>query len=171
MTVTYRDAVVADAARVTVLARDTFVATFGALYSPANLDLFLARHTDARYAAALADRHEALRLAEADGEAIGFARLRPPTLPFDPGGRHALELGQLYVREAWHGGGVATVLMDWTLAEARARGADDLWLSVYVDNQRARRFYARYGFVEVMPYAFMVGDHADEDIICRLALT
>lgn len=169
MTVTYRDAVVADAGIVATLARDTFVATFGPLYSPANLDRFLATHTAATWAEVLAGTTE-VRLAEADGAAIGYARLDAPSLPFDPGSRAAVELRQLYVDARWHGGGVAAVLMDWTIAAARRRGAQDLWLSVFTANVRARRFYARYGFVEVMPYAFMVGDHEDEDIICRLAL-
>ncbi len=85
-------------------------------------------------------------------------------------GRAGVQLYQLYVDPPWHGSGVAAALLDWAAAAARAAGAADLWLSVYVDNPRARRFYARAGFVEVMPYTFMVGDHADDDIICRLAL-
>ena len=53
---------------------------------------------------------------------------------------------------------------------ARAQGARELYLSVYVDNHRARRLYERYGFTFVAPYAFMVGAQADEDHIMRLAL-
>jgi RimJ/RimL family protein N-acetyltransferase len=60
--------------------------------------------------------------------------------------------------------------MDWVIGEARARGAQELYLSVFTDNHRARRFYARYGFEEVGPYQFMVGTHADNDIILRLPL-
>ena len=60
--------------------------------------------------------------------------------------------------------------MDWAIATARARGAQDLFLSVYVDNHRARRFYERYGFERVGRYQFMVGAHADEDDLMRLAL-
>jgi RimJ/RimL family protein N-acetyltransferase len=56
------------------------------------------------------------------------------------------------------------------LDEARRRGALDLYLTVYVDNHRARRFYEGYGFEFVGPYTFMVGNHADEDHIMRLAL-
>ena len=60
--------------------------------------------------------------------------------------------------------------MAWVIATARERGAADLFLSVFIDNHRARRFYARYGFEEVGSYAFMVGTHADEDIVMRLGL-
>jgi hypothetical protein len=41
---------------------------------------------------------------------------------------------------------------------------------VFVDNVRAQRFYARYGFQDVGRYAFMVGSHEDEDRLMRLAL-
>jgi RimJ/RimL family protein N-acetyltransferase len=45
-----------------------------------------------------------------------------------------------------------------------------MFLSVFIDNHRARRFYARYGFEEVGRYDFMVGTHADHDLILRLKL-
>jgi ribosomal protein S18 acetylase RimI-like enzyme len=60
--------------------------------------------------------------------------------------------------------------MEWVLAEARRRGAAEMYLSVFTDNPRARRFYERYGFDYVGRYAFMVGTHADEDLIMRLKL-
>jgi hypothetical protein len=41
---------------------------------------------------------------------------------------------------------------------------------VFTGNVKARRFYARHGFEEVAPYHFMVGDQADEDILCRARL-
>ena len=70
----------------------------------------------------------------------------------------------------WQGAGLAAEMMDWVLAEARRRGAEDIYLSVFVDNHRARRFYERYRFEPVGRYDFMVGTHADEDIIMRLKL-
>jgi GNAT superfamily N-acetyltransferase len=100
---------------------------------------------------------------------MAYAKLGPPKLPFEPRGK-AIELRQFYVLSDWHGSGAANALMHWVLDTARLRGGDDLYLSVFVDNARARAFYARYGFVEEGRYAFMVGDHADEDIVMRLAL-
>ena len=57
--------------------------------------------------------------------------------------------------------------MKWVVQAAAARGARELILSVFVDNHRARRFYERYGFEVVGKYDFMVGSHADEDLILR----
>jgi GNAT superfamily N-acetyltransferase len=82
----------------------------------------------------------------------------------------ALELYQLYVLKPWQGKGLAPVLMDWAVGEARRRAARTLYLSVWTENHRARRFYERYGFRFVAPYAFMVGEQADADEIFRLDL-
>ncbi len=38
------------------------------------------------------------------------------------------------------------------------------------DMQRARRFYERWGFIAEGRYAFMVGNHADEDVVMRRPL-
>lgn len=131
--------------------------------------LFLATHSDDSWRAQLLDPAYAIRLGEADGHAVAYAKLGPPSLPFDPVGS-PIELRQFYVLAPWQGSGAARDLMEWTIATARARGADALYLSVFSDNTRARRFYARYGFQFVSVYAFMVGHHADEDHILRLDL-
>ncbi len=168
--IAYRDATPADAAALAAIGTRTFVATFGHLYSPANLATFLENHTVASWQTILSGG-AAVRLAEADGAAVGYARLGPLTFEVERHGRVGVQLYQLYVDPDHHGSGVAAALLDWAFATARAQGAADLWLSVYVDNPRARRFYAKAGFVEVMPYTFWVGDHPDDDIICRRDLT
>ena len=71
----------------------------------------------------LADPRYAVRIAEEEGEAVGYAKLGPPSLPFTVEGPTA-ELRQLYVLKPWQGEGVAAALMDWVLAEARRRGAE-----------------------------------------------
>lgn len=169
MIIGYRDATIADAVALADLGARTFTETFGPLYSAANLAIFLENHTPERWTAAIGG-DASVRLAEVDAVMIGYARIGPMTFAVDQQGRTGIQLYQLYVETPWHGAGVAAALLDWAITAARAEGTADLWLSVFTDNPRARRFYARAGFVEVMPYIFMVGDHADEDIICRLAL-
>lgn len=167
--ISFRDAGPDDAAMLAALARRTFTETFGHLYTPENLAAFIAGHTVQAYLEELESPDYAIRFAEADGEPIAYCKIGPCELPFEPE-QPSIELRQLYVLKPWHGAGIAGRLMEWALAEARRRGAGVIYLSVFVDNHRARRFYARYGFEFVQTYAFMVGTHADEDHILRLRL-
>jgi ribosomal protein S18 acetylase RimI-like enzyme len=165
----YRDATPDDAALMAKLGAETFTETFGHLYSPENLAAFLENHVPGNWARELGDPAFAVRIAEDDGEPAGYCKIGPPSLPFPVSGPTA-ELRQLYVLKPWHGAGVARTLMDWSIAKARERGAEEMFLSVFVDNHRARRFYARYGFEQVGTYDFMVGTHADLDLVMRLKL-
>jgi ribosomal protein S18 acetylase RimI-like enzyme len=168
--ISYRDATPADGAVLGGIARATFIETFGPLYKLKDLAGFLEQGSDAAYAAELADPAIEVRFAEVGGSPIGFCKISGLKLPAEAPAPGAMELRQLYIYKPWQGEGIAAVLTEWALARARARGAPEIWLSVFTENPRARRFYARYGFEEVAPYAFMVGDQADEDILCRLRL-
>ncbi len=167
--IAYRDATLVDAALMARIGPQTFTETFGHLYAPDNLAVFLENHSEANWAGELGNPAYAVRIAEDDGVAAGFAKVGPPSLPFEAKGP-AAELRQLYVLKPWQGAGIAATLMDWAIAEARRRGAEEMFLSVFVDNARARRFYARYGFEQVGTYDFMVGTHADLDLVMRLKL-
>lgn len=169
MTVTYRTATIADAAALAELGKRTFTETFGHLYRPSDLDLFLQNHHPQAWAKELSDPAFKVRLAEVSGEMVGYAKLGPPHLPFEPRGE-AAELRQLYVVEAMKGQGVARELVEWVIERARDLRADHLYLSVFTDNHRARRFYEKMGFEAEGTYTFMVGTHADEDVVMRLKL-
>lgn len=168
MTIAFRDGRPGDGAAVADLFRDSFLATFGHLYSDDDLGLFLAGVSPQSFEQELADPRFAFRLAEEGGALAGFAKLGPDDLP--DAAPQSIELYQLYVLKPWHGRGIAAALMDWAIAQGRQRGAAELRLTVYIDNHRARRFYERFGFEEVGKYVFMVGNHADDDRIMRLEL-
>ena len=165
----YRHALPSDAAVLVRLGSETFVETFGHLYRPEDLAAFLESHREERWRETLAQPEVEVRLAEEDDRAFGYATLAPRALPVEPSGP-ALELRQLYILKGWHGRGAAQALMAWVLERARARRAEELYLSVWTGNARAKAFYRRYGFAYVAPYAFMVGEQADEDEIWRLDL-
>ena len=165
----YRNASVADASALDGIFDTSFSDTFAHLYKTEDLQAFLSSFGVADWEEHLRDSEFALRVAEEDGTPVGFVKLGPLKLPIDPRGA-ALLLDQLYVLKEHHGTGVARKLMDWAIDEARRRGAEELYLTVYVDNHRARRFYERYGFEPVGRYDFMVGNHADEDLIMRKTL-
>lgn len=165
----YRDATPADAESLHAIFDSVFCATFGQLYRSEDLEAFRSSFGIADWERQLADPAFAVRIAEVDGVPAGYIKIGPVKLPVD-GKSSSMLVDQLYVRAEHHGTGIARELMDWSVEEARRRGAEALYLTVFIDNHRARRFYDRYGFEDVGRYAFMVGEQADEDIIMRKAL-
>jgi len=169
MTIHYRNGRVDDAQALDRLFDRVFCDTFSHLYRQEDLDAFLSSFTISDWKAHLANPAYAFRVVDAGGEVVGYAKLGPlkPAIADDTRG---LLLDQLYVANEHHGSGIARALMDWTLEEARRRGATALYLTVFSENARARRFYERYGFEAVGRYDFMVGSQADEDIVMKKML-
>lgn len=167
--ISYRGARLEDAARLDQIFDTVFCDTFAHLYRKEDLDTFLRSYGLQDWEEDLGNPAYAVRIGEVDGEAVAYLKLSPQKLPVETT-RPSMVLDQLYVLKEHHGAGIAQALMDWALEEARSRGAEELYLTVYVDNHRARRFYDRYGFEAVGRYDFMVGSHADEDIIMRKTL-
>jgi ribosomal protein S18 acetylase RimI-like enzyme len=161
----------ADAAAVASLFHRSFTATFGHLYPAEDLATFLEGCSPDRFALELSSPDFAAMLGEgADGRLLGYCTIGPQDLPVPENGRTWIVLRQLYLEEAAKGTGLAQRLLDWAIAEAGARGFDDIVLTVYVDNHRARRLYEKAGFVEVGTYPFRVGSRIDDDRILRRSL-
>lgn len=168
-----RPATPEDAAPLAQLGRDSFVAAFGHLYPPEDLNAFLQQaYSLAAVTEEIADPAITHRLAvAADGALAGYAKIRQPS----PYAEHSdaarpLSLGQLYCDPARTGAGIGAMLMDWTLAEARARGCDAVQLSVWSENLGAQRFYARYGFARIADIHFWVGNQRDDEFLFELRL-
>ncbi|MGB7405602.1 MAG: N-acetyltransferase, partial [Pacificimonas sp.] len=169
--ISYREPTVDDADALSIVGRKSFVETFGHLYSAKDLQAFLDQvWGDGVCAGEIAAGERTYRIAEEDGRIIGFAKVGKTYMDLPDDGRTKIELAQLYVLKPWQGTGVAAALMDWAMNMAEASGADDCYLSVWSENARAQRFYARYGFEEVGQHIFMVGDHEDDDRIWRKRL-
>ncbi len=157
----------ADIAALADLGRDSFVAKFGYLYRPEDLDSFLEQvFSPAAIAGELANPERLYRLAERDGELIGYCKLALTCgWPDHARGRNAIEIKQLYTASNVTGLGIGARLMEWALEEARTRGADEMQLSVWSLNHDAQRFYARYGFAKVADVHFIVGAQRDEEFL------
>lgn len=169
--IAYRDAAPEDGPALATMARDSFVDTFGPLYAAEDLAAFLDdAFGPAGLPADIARPDRRIRLA-LDGDAIvGFAKYATSASLPPPSTAEDVELKQLYILPAHKGAGIAATLMDWTLAQARHDGATRMVLSVWVDNHRAKRFYARYGFREIGKAPFAVGSQIDDDRLWCLVL-
>ena len=186
----YADEVRADADPATGKVAFGFLHTMGAETVPGLLHAFRADHPRIRfslvqnYGEAMLERLRAGELdlcltspvpdapdlvAEADGgELVGWAASGPYR---DGEVRTAdAELYALYLRPEHIGRGVGRALLTEVTHRCASAGHRWMYLWVLKDNARARRFYEKYGFEPEGTYAFMVGTHADEDIVMRLKL-
>jgi GNAT superfamily N-acetyltransferase len=99
------------------------------------------------FAGALARPDVWFLVAVIDGAVIGHVAVSLSTRedpgPPPPG---TVFVWELFVRPAWHGGGVATVLMRAAVTEALRRGFSHVRLWTPEGAGRARRFYEREGW-------------------------
>jgi GNAT superfamily N-acetyltransferase len=166
-----RAAVREDAGILTELGVRTFQDSFAAYNRPEDMEAFLASHYRPEIQVAeLEDPLNLYLLAEVAGGPAGFALMRDS--PCEPGvpGERPLQLCRLYVDRPFLGAKVGAALMLRVLDEARARGHDVLWLGVWEHNERARAFYARWGFVEVGEMSFKLGSDLQRDLVLALKL-
>ena len=168
----YRPATLEDAPALARLGAETFVAAFGDLYTPEDLEAFLAEvHNPEAVAREIAGEECTHRLVEDGGQLVAFCKLRYPTKFGDyTEATNPIELSQLYALPTHTGHGIGAALMDWALAHAREQGNDAVLLSVYAENFGAQRFYQRHGFAKIADITFKVGEQLDPEFLYELKL-
>ena len=162
--ISLRRASPADADLLAELGARTFSETFAHLNTPEDLDAYLSgAFTTAHLADELADADSTFWLAEVEGEAAGYAKLRAGEAPPCVAGERPVELARLYVLRKWLGAGVGRALMRECVEEARRRGHRTMWLGVWERNERAQAFYRKWGFRHVGEHVFHLGSDAQTD--------
>jgi GNAT superfamily N-acetyltransferase len=106
---------------------ETFSDTFAADNTPENMAAYLAASFGPDLQRReLADLQSRFLLAEADGGAVGYARLKFGPAPTPIAGRKPVEIARFYSRKAWIGRGVGPRLMAACLAEAGRERCDTI---------------------------------------------
>ncbi|KAJ3060077.1 GTP-binding protein Rho1 [Podochytrium sp. JEL0797] len=136
------------------LANETFVATFPNLYSEADLQT----HLNTNYTQEIITREIQTELTylvaddtDPEGKAPwGFCQLRPNTrthlLPDGEYEDTSWELHRLYLSKLKHGTGAGSTLMKFAMQKMHEAGVKSVWLSVWSENDQARKFYDKWGF-------------------------
>ena len=98
---------------------------------------------------------------------VGYVTACPAHLPHPDVAPGDGEVQRLYILQGHQGGGRGTALLRTALDWLERDGPRTLWIGVWSENYGAQRFYARHGFEIVGDYSFMVGNHADHELITR----
>ena len=157
-----------DNALLAELGARTFFDTFAADNTPEDMAAYLAASfSPAKQAAELVDPGTVFLIAEIDGVAAGYARLRQGQPPVCITGSQPIEIVRFYSSKEWIGRGVGAVLIQACLDEAEKRGCDTIWLDVWERNLRAIAFYSKWGFVQVGTQTFQLGNDLQHDLLLQ----
>jgi ribosomal protein S18 acetylase RimI-like enzyme len=175
--VAVRQATPDDAAPLAAVAAETFPLACPPHTLPESIAAFIAENLSVdSFTAYLADPQRALFVADVGpGQLAGYTMIvfgepADPDVAAAVTVRPTAELSKMYVREGFHGGGLAGRLVAASTEAARIRGAVSMWLGVNQENVRANRFYEKQGFVRVGTKRFLVGERYEDDFVRELQL-
>lgn len=162
--ITIRVADAGDAALIAEMSRTTFYDTFAAANTKADMDKFLATQFSTELLMAeVGEPRNVFLIAEYDGKPVGYARLREDNNPPELAGLATLEIARIYAIKEMIGIGVGKALMQRSIAIAREKAKQVIWLGVWEKNKQAIAFYTRWGFQKFSEHPFIVGDDVQTD--------
>jgi ribosomal protein S18 acetylase RimI-like enzyme len=161
----------ADLPELADVAAKTFPLACPPSVTPENVLAFIDENlSEDRFHDYLADPQRVVLAAREDARMVGYLMLirgvpededvqRAVTL------RPAVELSKMYVLPDSHGAGVSAALMTAALARAAELDAVCVWLGVNQENQRAQRFYTKFGFSINGTKTFRLGTGIENDYV------
>jgi ribosomal protein S18 acetylase RimI-like enzyme len=153
-----RRARVSDAGLVGVLGAVTFYEAYFEQDDPHSLAEYIQESfSTAKIRAEIEDENAEFYIIFLDERAVGYAKLRTGTKA-EGVKENSIELQRIYTVERVFGKGAGERLLRHCLETARARGFETLWLGVWEENLRARRFYEKHGFRRVGTLEYPYGD-------------
>lgn len=161
-------ATAADALTLSALATQVFLDT----YATHGISPDLAREAATVYAPAvfaqrLRDASVELWLAMSGGHAVGFVDVAFATTCPVPGVGGA-EVFRLYVQRPFLRQGVGRALLAQAEKIACGRGADNVWLTAWVGNERALAFYRAQGYRDVGATEYVIeGTGYENRVLCK----
>jgi diamine N-acetyltransferase len=168
MNIIIREATKEDASLIADMSRETFYDTFAAGNTKEDMDKFLSQQfTRESLIAEVGMPGNIFFLAEAEGEIVGYARLRDKdTGPL----KNSMEIARLYAIKKMIGKGIGKALMEGCIKRAKEIGRNFLWLGVWEKNQEAIDFYMKFGFVKFGEADFILGDDLQRDWLMKKQL-
>ncbi|MBK8554975.1 MAG: GNAT family N-acetyltransferase [Lewinellaceae bacterium] len=166
-----RSLTTADLASLCAFAEQTFRVAWEEMNDPEAFEAYCKEHFTAK---ALQMEMEAPNVcfyfAEIDAEVVAYLKLNYNAKQDSLGDEQAVQLERIYVDTAWLGQGLGAALMGFCQAQAKLKGAQWLWLSVWKKAPRSIHFYEKLGFEIFGVETFWVGNDPQPDWLMKKRL-
>lgn len=160
-----------DAVLLADLGNQTFYDAFIEHTTPEDMAKYLSEHYSAEIQLSeIKDPNTIFLIAEVNGLPVGYAKLKGQSNGNGVSGINPIELQRIYIVQEYIGKGIGGELMKRSIQEARERDFDCLWLGVWEENERAIKFYEKWGFKHVGDHTFILGEDVQKDLTIELNL-
>jgi len=161
-----------DAPMVAGIGRETFYETWREVNTEEDMQLYLKDAFDEeKIRTDIVNTRINLFLVAADqARAIGYVKMRRDRTYDEFKNEKAIEIERIYVRKEFQEQKIGTMLMDRCIAIAKSENNRWLWLAVNDENEKAIKFYQKYGFKVFGTKKFKLGTAEDEDFLMKLAI-
>ncbi len=168
MNLIIKEASIDDAELIADMSRETFYETFIADNSKEDMDKFMTEQfTREALIQEVGATGNIFFLAYVDDKPAGYARLRNKESHELP---NSIEIARLYAATNMIGKGVGKALMEACIATATRLNKKLIWLGVWEKNERAIRFYLKFGFEKFSEHDFLLGNDLQRDWMMKKEL-
>lgn len=160
-----------DGPMIAEMSRRTFYDTFAEHNSKEDMDKFMnEQFTYERLVQEVGSPSNIFIIAEIDGRAAGYARLRESGAPEILGDMPSIEIARIYALQTMIGKGIGNALMKKCLDTAYEMGKRIIWLGVWEKNDRAISFYKKWNFEKFDEHDFILGNDVQRDWLMKKTL-
>lgn len=166
-----RFATAEDAVLIADMSRETFYETFAADNTKEDMDKFMnEQFTREALIKEVGASGNIFLLAFHEGVPAGYARMRENNIPPGLDDKNALEIARIYATAGSIGKGVGSALMKKCFSVAHDLNKTTVWLGVWEKNERAIRFYKKWGFEKFADHDFLLGNDRQNDWLMKKTL-
>jgi ribosomal protein S18 acetylase RimI-like enzyme len=168
-----KTAILQDASDIAKIARDTFVLACPSSADPGKIEKYISYNLNTEYFEnVISSKAAYIACAFVDGEMAGFVvAIYNSSCESLANFNNAAEIQKLYIRPKFHGKEIAYKLMTSAITEITKPGIDTIWLGVYSNNIKAKKFYSKFGFNVVGKTNFTMGSEIHLDHIMAVSTT
>ena len=164
--ITIRTGEVADVSLLTKLMRRAFKEAYASCTRPEDLYAHMdANFNEERQQRELGNPRAVTLLAVLEDQLIGYVQWLESPSPDCVKTDQPVQLERFYVLKNYWGAGIADELMKTCLAHLSDSSYTEVWLSCWTENERALKFYRRWGFSPEGTEPFQVGADLQTDFI------
>lgn len=148
------------------IGRQTFIETFSAQNSEADMQKYLAEDfAIPMLKKELDNEHSLFYLDELGSKIAGYLKVNFASAQTEIKDKYSLEIERIYVLKEYHGKQVGQKLFEKAKHIAVRNRLDYIWLGVWEHNPRAIRFYEKNGFEAFDTHVFQLGDDEQTDVL------